>query len=388
MNTTSTPLVSIITPAYNSARYLEALLASVCQQDYSPIEHIVVDGGSTDRTVDLLRQAGQQVRWISEPDQGQSDALNKGLRLARGDIIGWINADDQYEPGAVAAAVGYLQAHHDVGLVFSDCNFIDAAGRVVDRGRTQATDLAALLLEGCTIPHQATFLRRSLFDRIGAFDVELRYVMDYDFLLRSLLEFHALRIDSVWGNLRVWEGTKTSQHPIEFWPEIIHVIERLGQAAHIDPTVRGEALRRARFRYGLAAAWAGEPNMAQRELVAACQDGPPYGSWAQAAEQVVEFCRRPSYVRVETAEADRLLELVNRAARVVPTLSAQLHAVRTFLAVQAGDWSSAGEQAGAALRASSLSRRNRGLWAVWAKSKAMGAMAASGRASQRGGPAA
>jgi hypothetical protein len=301
------------------------------------------------------------------------------LRLARGAVIGWLNADDTYEPGAVEAACQALRHHPQAGLVYADCQFIDARGQVVDHWQTHATDLAGLQLEGCTIPHQAAFLRRTVFDRVGAFDVDLRYVMDYDLLLRSLSDFQALRVEAVWGNLRVWEGTKTAQHSADFWPEIIRVLERLQPTIPSNPAVVGESLRRARFRYGLAAAWSGDLDTAHRELLAACQDQPPYGSWAQAAEQVVTFCRRPAYLRVDPAEADHLLELVCQATPVVPPLSAQLHAVRTFIAVAAGDWPKAGEQAGAALRGSSLSRQNRGLWAIWAKSVALGTVRRLGR---------
>src|SRR5262249_51487725 len=98
------PLVSVITPSYNQAQYIERTLASVRTQDYPNIEHIVVDGGSTDATRDVLRRQSF-AEWISEPDRGQSDALNKGLAKARGDIVGWLNSDDMYAPGAVRRAV-------------------------------------------------------------------------------------------------------------------------------------------------------------------------------------------------------------------------------------------------------------------------------------------
>src|SRR5690348_7251696 len=100
------PLVSIITPSLNQAAFIEAAIESVLAQDYPAIEHVVVDGGSTDGTLDLLKRYGQRVRWISEPDAGQSDAINKGVRMTSGPLLAWLNADDQYTPGAVSRAVG------------------------------------------------------------------------------------------------------------------------------------------------------------------------------------------------------------------------------------------------------------------------------------------
>src|SRR5688572_1037654 len=102
------PLVSIVTPSLNQGRYLDEAIRSVQGQDYPRLEHVVVDGGSTDETLDVLRRH-PHLRWVSEPDGGQSDAVNKGFRLARGEIFGWLNADDYYLPGAVAAAVAVLR---------------------------------------------------------------------------------------------------------------------------------------------------------------------------------------------------------------------------------------------------------------------------------------
>jgi glycosyltransferase involved in cell wall biosynthesis len=365
MSAPTRPLVSIITASYNFARYLPATLQSVRAQEYRPLEHIVIDGGSTDGTLDYLRQSGAHVRWVSEPDAGQTDALNKGLDLARGDIIGWLNADDTYEPGAVAAAVSQLQARPAAGLAFADCNFIDADGRVVDRWRTRPTGLIDLLLDGCTIAHQSAFVRRATCQAVGRFDAALRYVMDYEFLMRCLDHADAVRVDAVWGNLRVWEGTKTTQHQFEFWPEIMSMLEQFLRDRPQAPALSAELWRRAHWRYGLSAAWAEDYPLATRELKAATVDGYAYGSVAELAERSVSSCERPSYLRADPADAENLIDRVLRVPDLDPTFAAQLHAVRAFRAAAATQWRRAGYHARLALWGSPHLRRNRGLWTLW-----------------------
>src|SRR5918992_2241290 len=117
----SAPLVSVVTPSLNQGRYLREAIESVRAQTYSPIEHVVVDGGSTDETLDILSEY-DHLRWVSEPDRGQSHALNKGFAMATGEIFGWLNADDAYEPHAVAAGVAALG---EVGLVYADVTRVD-----------------------------------------------------------------------------------------------------------------------------------------------------------------------------------------------------------------------------------------------------------------------
>jgi len=126
------PLVSIITPSFNQASFLEATIRSVLEQDYPRIEYIVIDGGSADGSVGIIKKYAHKIAWwVSEVDKGQTDAINKGFGRANGGILAWLNSDDTYQPGAVSAAVKYLQEHSDVGMVYADCNFIDGQGQVI-----------------------------------------------------------------------------------------------------------------------------------------------------------------------------------------------------------------------------------------------------------------
>jgi glycosyltransferase involved in cell wall biosynthesis len=123
---TNKPLVSIITPSFNQGRFLDQTIRSVLTQDYQPIEYIIIDGGSTDGTVEIIKQYESRLGyWVSERDKGQTEAINKGFAQAKGEILAWINSDDVYYPGAVSAAVETLSRNPDIGLVYGDLDFID-----------------------------------------------------------------------------------------------------------------------------------------------------------------------------------------------------------------------------------------------------------------------
>ncbi|MBT7818335.1 MAG: glycosyltransferase, partial [Chloroflexi bacterium] len=128
------PLVSIITPSYNQAEYLEKTITSVLGQTYPNIEYIIIDGGSEDGSKEIIEKYQKKIKyWVSEPDQGQTDAINKGFAKANGEILAWLNSDDTYEPHAVAEAVTYLLEHPEIGLVYGDTDFIDAQDRKIGK---------------------------------------------------------------------------------------------------------------------------------------------------------------------------------------------------------------------------------------------------------------
>ena len=127
--------VSIITPSLNQAQFIERSIQSVLAQQWRPLEHIVFDGGSTDGTLDILKKYDGQLRWVSEPDKGQSDAVNKGIRTATGDVIGWLNSDDIYYPGAVKLAAEFLAAHPEFDAVYGMADYIAADDGIIDTTR-------------------------------------------------------------------------------------------------------------------------------------------------------------------------------------------------------------------------------------------------------------
>lgn len=183
----SQPLVSIITPSYNQAAFLEAAMRSVLDQDYPNIEYLVADGGSTDGSETIIhRFADRLAWWVSEKDQGQADGANKGFRRARGEIIGWLNSDDLYRPGAVAAAVAAFRANPEAGMVFSDVDSIDASGQLINRmrfGPRTLQDLMAFKI----ISQPGVFMRRDLLEKAGYLDTSFHLLLDHHLWLRMAL---------------------------------------------------------------------------------------------------------------------------------------------------------------------------------------------------------
>jgi glycosyltransferase involved in cell wall biosynthesis len=179
------PLVSIVTPSYNQGRFIRATIESVLGQDYPNIEYFVMDGGSTDETVDVLKEYDGRLTWVSEKDKGQTDAINKGLRQARGDIVAYLNSDDVYLPGAVRRVVETFQANPDVDFVYGDFHAIDEQGELIDRIKTIPFDRDILIYDANFICQPASFYRRRLIDEIGLFDDRLHFLMDYEFFLRA-----------------------------------------------------------------------------------------------------------------------------------------------------------------------------------------------------------
>lgn len=174
--------VSIITPSFNQARFLPATLRSVRDQDYRPIEHLVVDGGSTDGTLDILQNA-PGIRYLSEPDRGQADALNKGFRLATGDILAWLNADDTMNPDCVRLAVAALD-RTGADLVYGDVALVDERGRFLRWSRGIPFDYRVLLYGISYINQQTAFFRRSLLEKAGPLRAEFDNSFDFELWLR------------------------------------------------------------------------------------------------------------------------------------------------------------------------------------------------------------
>ena len=206
------PSITIVTPAFNAAATIERTLASVRAQDYpGELEHLVVDGASTDGTVALLDAAG--VRYVSEPDRGLAHAMNKGIALARGEIVGELNADDVYAPGALTAVGEAFAAHPHAEWVTGRCDIIDGDGREIRRAVTAYKN--ALLRRyslGLYLTHNfvsapATFFRRDVLRELGGFDERYRISVDYDLQLKLARRGDPVVLDRTLASFRMVEGT-------------------------------------------------------------------------------------------------------------------------------------------------------------------------------------
>ena len=223
------PLVSVVTPSFNQARFLERTLESVLAQDYPRIEHIVVDGGSTDASPEIIRRyASRLAWWVSEPDAGQTDAINKGLSHARGDILAWLNSDDMWLPGAVSAAVQAFGQYPDCGLIYGAANYIDEQDRVIGRFPAAQTDHRLLRQGYVHIPQQAAFFRGDLWRTVGPLDPSFDFAMDYDLWTRIAARARLKFIPQVWGNFRLHGAAKTIASDERCWPEMLRVHYRDG----------------------------------------------------------------------------------------------------------------------------------------------------------------
>lgn len=179
-------LVSVVVPCLNRAHFLVPTIESILQQDHPYIECIVVDGGSTDGTIQILKSYGDRIKWLSEPDNGHADAINKGWRISKGEILAWLNADDVWVvPNAASQAVAYLQAYPEVDVVYGDCGSIDISGNVVGMTYLHEWDLeyAVEYCDHC-IPQPAAFLRRSIVEKVGWLDVDFVSKKDHELWLR------------------------------------------------------------------------------------------------------------------------------------------------------------------------------------------------------------
>ncbi|HPP62127.1 MAG TPA: glycosyltransferase family 2 protein [Anaerolineales bacterium] len=230
MKPAALPTVSIVTPSFNQARFLEATIQSALSQDYPRIEYIIVDGGSTDGSADIIKKYSDKLAWwVSEKDRGQTDAINKGFARASGQIFAWINSDDTYEPRAIGQAVLFLKDHPEVGMVYADCNYINEQGRVIGKFPAAQTDLPRLRRGYVHIPQQTMFFRAELWKQVGPLDPSFYFAMDYDLWTRiaARAELRYLA-GQTWANFRIHASGKTVAADDRCWPEMLRVHYRDG----------------------------------------------------------------------------------------------------------------------------------------------------------------
>ena len=186
------PRISVVTPSFNQAKYIKATIDSVLSQDYPNLEYIVMDGGSTDGTVEILKSYGKRLKWVSEKDKGQTDAINKGLRKSTGEVMAYLNSDDIYLPGTLKR-VGEYYGKTKADWITGDCLVIDEEGEEsknnwlisgYKRFLMSLYSRTTLMVADSMLPQPSTFWSRAAWDKVGEFNDKYHYVMDYDYWLR------------------------------------------------------------------------------------------------------------------------------------------------------------------------------------------------------------
>lgn len=220
------PRITIVTPSFNQATFIERTICSVLDQSYPNLEYIIIDGGSTDGSVEVIRRYEKHLAfWVSEQDRGQSHAINKGLKLATGDWVAWQNSDDIFYPGAFESLANAARKNVHSNLIIGNMNLIDEQDDVINDLKYVTPTYHSLLAEGMVLANQAAFWRRSIHEKIGYLKEDLHYGLDFEWFLRVLKHGRATHINKTWGGLRIHSETKTSQFQVLFDNEFAKILE-------------------------------------------------------------------------------------------------------------------------------------------------------------------
>ncbi len=333
------PRVTVVTPSYNQAPFLEETIRSVLGQEYPNLEYIIIDGGSTDGSVEIIRKYEKQLAyWVSEKDKGQSHAINKGFARATGEILAWLNSDDVYTAGAIHAAVQAFRKYPDAAVVYGEMDIINEASRITDHIDPPAFRLQELVFK-CFIPQVATFFTRQAAQSVGFVREDLHFAMDYDLWFRLSTRATFRKIDRTLAQHRMCVGTKTVSQPEKFYPEIREALHSFFHTPNLPPSI--SHLEQVAYAFvlfnqalyyfqtqdliqgeaALANALTIAPDLARvqrervlRALVAFADPNKPY-------EQAAEFCNSVSNAALD--KSDALVQLVPIALRRIQIIKAQ-----------------------------------------------------------------
>lgn len=216
--------ISIVTPSFNQALYLEETIQSVLSQDYPALEYIIIDGGSTDGSVEIIKKYESRLAyWVSEPDEGQASAINKGFKKATGQVLAWINSDDKYTPGAIKKVMKLFNSNDQLELVYGDYFCLADDERIIAKPKI-AFDLNIALYVYLMIPQPSSFWTKSLYENVGGLNEKFHFAFDYDYFLRvgRFLKNNAGSIrheQDYFSYFRLHSQSKTARHQAEFKKE-------------------------------------------------------------------------------------------------------------------------------------------------------------------------
>jgi len=213
------PKITIVTPSYNSGKYLEATILSVIEQNYSNLEFIIIDGGSTDGSLEIIQKYDKNVSfWISEKDKGQSEAINKGFAKTTGNIVTWLNSDDVLMPGALHKVASYFKDNERAGVIHGKTILFGETQKELLRG-AEADHSGCQYFAGMSFPQPSSFFRKEVLDQIGFLDPQWHYGMDYDFFLRAACIAPFLRVEDTFSKYRLHIESKSMNAPRKFASE-------------------------------------------------------------------------------------------------------------------------------------------------------------------------
>jgi glycosyltransferase involved in cell wall biosynthesis len=219
------PLVTVVTPSYNQGRFIRQTIESVLSQDYPRLEYLVIDGGSTDDTVAILDSYRDRLFWISQPDNGQGHAINKGWRQAKGEVLAWLNSDDVYLSGAIGKGVDHLLRNPTIGMVYGEAYHIAEDGGLINRYPTEPFN-ASRLHDTCFICQPATFIRRTVLEDVGYLDESLNFCLDYDLWIRISKKYSVGHLSDYLAKSRLHSECKTMKERLAIYQEALGVLKR------------------------------------------------------------------------------------------------------------------------------------------------------------------
>jgi glycosyltransferase involved in cell wall biosynthesis len=233
------PLVSIITPSFNQARYLEATIQSVLSQDYAPIEYLLIDGGSTDDSVEIIKKYEDRFAyWVSEKDNGQAEAINKGLIRAKGEIVAWLNSDDYYLTHTISAVVKIFEENPGVVMVYGDMLAVDEQGQTINVLKYKQLSLEDLLCFQI-IGQPSVFFRRAVLEKTGLLDTSFHFLLDHHLWLRIAQQGKILYIPEIWSAARYHSEAKNRAKAAEFGREAFRILDRAKSQPDLMEVVSG-----------------------------------------------------------------------------------------------------------------------------------------------------
>jgi GT2 family glycosyltransferase len=238
-------LVSIVTPSFNQSTFLEQTIRSVLDQDHHELEYLIVDGGSTDSSLEIIRKYSNRLAWwTSETDRGQADAINKGFAHAHGEIIAWLNSDDYYLPGTITAAVAEFETHPDAVMIYGDMLAVNEYGQTINLLEYRPLSIRDLLCFQI-IGQPSVFMRRSAFEKTGGLDTSLHFMLDHQLWIKLALQGKLIHVDHKWAAARYHSGAKNRAKAAEFGREAFLILDWASHEKNIAP-ILAEVARRAR----------------------------------------------------------------------------------------------------------------------------------------------